>query len=163
LELSGLDNGVLWRGRGRLWGCRVDKSLIWLNIGDSCTSEIILGWLHTVSLVLHIHIVEGRAFSRLADVGQVETIRESCHDILSRKDILALSYIFCRDIRADIYEALDVPLSNNVEVYDITSLGPTGPTNLIVADAVVAEFQVLRQPLPLLNCDAIGVCNNVFS
>jgi hypothetical protein len=24
-----------------------------------------------------------------------------------------------------------------------------------VADAVVAEFQVLRQPLPLLNCDAI--------
>ena len=140
MELCGLDDGVLCRGRGRLWRCRVDKSLIWLNIGDSCTTKIILGWLNTVGLVLHIHIVEGCAFSRLADVGQEETIRESCHDVLSRKHILALCNIFCRDIRADIYETLDVPLSNDVEINHIASLGPIGPSNFIMADAVVAEF-----------------------
>jgi hypothetical protein len=163
LELRGLDDGVRSWGRGLRRGCRVDDSLIWLNICDSCTTDIILGWLHTVGLILHIHIVECSAFSRLTYVGQVETIRESCHDILSRKHILALCNIFCRDIRADINEALDVPLSNNVEINDITSLCSTGPSNFIVADALVAEFQVLGQPLPLLYCDAIGVSNNVFS
>jgi hypothetical protein len=95
LELCSLYDRVLRRGRGRLWGCRVDKRLIWLDIGNSGTTYVILGWLYTVGLILHIHIVESCAFSRLADVGQEETVRESCHDILCREHILALSDIFC--------------------------------------------------------------------
>jgi hypothetical protein len=95
LKLSGLDDRVLWRGRGWLWDCSVDKGQIWLNIGNSCTTDVILGWLHTVGLILHIHIVEGCAICRLADIGQEEAIRESCHDIFSRKHILTLRDIFC--------------------------------------------------------------------
>lgn len=162
LELSGLYDGVLRRGRGRLRGCRVDESLIWLNIGNSGTTDVILGWLYTVGLVLNIHIVESCAFCRLADVGQEETVRESCHDVLCREHILALCDVFSRHIRADINEAFDIPLSNNVEVNDITSLGSIWPSNFIVAYAVVAELQVLLEPLLLLDCDTIGVGNYVF-
>jgi hypothetical protein len=162
LELCSLDDGVLRRGRGRLWGCRVDKSLIWFNIGNSCTTDVILGWLNTVGLVLNVYIVESCALSRLADVGQEETVRESCHDVLCREHILALCDIFCRDISADINEAFDIPLGNNVKVNDIASLGSIWPSNFIVADAVVAELQVLLEPLLLLDCDTIGISSYVF-